>query len=109
MYTGSQVVGGSEVNQPIGHYTKGNKPAGFDVDQIFVSPSIKYSGCEVYAKATKYVNWKLLVLTLHVTYVLNSFTGDLSITVRGKILEGENFGEFGERLAIRQNFPHQYL
>ena len=30
-------------------------------------------------------------------------------TVRGKILEGENFGEFGERLAIRQNFPHQYL
>ena len=33
-------------------------------------------------------------------------------TVRGKILEGENFGEFGkfgERLAIRQNFPHQCL
>ena len=30
-------------------------------------------------------------------------------TVRGKILEGENFGEFGERLAIRQNFSHQYL
>ena len=30
-------------------------------------------------------------------------------TVRGKILAGENFGEFGERLAIRQNFPHQYL
>ena len=21
----------------------------------------------------------------------------------------ENFGEFGEQLAIRQNFPHQYL
>ena len=31
------------------------------------------------------------------------------ITVREKILEGENFGEFGEQLAIRQNFPHQYL
>ena len=30
-------------------------------------------------------------------------------TIRGKILEGENFGEFGERLAIRQNFPHQCL
>ena len=30
-------------------------------------------------------------------------------TVRGKILEGENFGEFGEWLAIRQNFSHQYL
>ena len=33
----------------------------------------------------------------------------LQSTVRGKILEGENFGEFGERLAIRQNFPYQYL
>ena len=30
-------------------------------------------------------------------------------TVCGKNLEGENFGEFGERLAIRQNFPQQYL
>ena len=30
-------------------------------------------------------------------------------TVGGKILEEENFGEFGERLAIRQSFPHQYL
>ena len=34
--------------------------------------------------------------------------GDVN-TVHGKILEGENFGEFGERLAIHQNFPHQYL
>ena len=33
----------------------------------------------------------------------------LGYTVHGKILAGENFGEFGERLAIRQNFPHQYL
>ena len=53
MYAGSLVVGGKEVNQPKGHYTKDNKPKGFDVDQIFVSPSIKYSGCEVYAKATE--------------------------------------------------------
>ena len=30
-------------------------------------------------------------------------------TVRGKILEGENFGEFGERLAIRQNFPPIFI
>ena len=32
----------------------------------------------------------------------------LSITVRGKNLEGENFGEFGEWCTIRQIFPHQY-
>ena len=41
-------------------------------------------------------------------FVKNSKQRILS-TVRGKILAGENFGEFGERLAIRQNFPHQYL
>ena len=50
MYVGSLIalVGGKEVNQP-----KGHKPKGFDVDQIVVSPSIKYSGCEVFAKATE--------------------------------------------------------
>ena len=32
-----------------------------------------------------------------------------SNTVRGKILEGENFGKFGEWQAIHQNFPCQYL
>ena len=53
VYVGSLVVGGAEVNQPKGHYTKDNRPKGFDVDQIFVSPSIKYAGYEVYAKATK--------------------------------------------------------
>ena len=51
MYVGNLIAGGSMVRQPKGHYTKDNKPAGFDVDHIFVSPSIKYSGCEVYAKA----------------------------------------------------------
>ena len=30
-------------------------------------------------------------------------------TIRGKILEAENFREFGEWQAIRQNFPYQYL
>ena len=50
---GNLIAGGTEVRQPRGHFTKHSKPVGFDVDQIFVSPSIKYSGCEVYAKATK--------------------------------------------------------
>ena len=50
---GNLIAGGTEVKQPKGHYTKDSRPKGFDVDQIFVSPSIKYSGCEVYAKATE--------------------------------------------------------
>ena len=36
MYVGSLVVGGKEVNQPKGHYTKDYRPKGFDVDRIFV-------------------------------------------------------------------------
>ena len=31
----------------------------------------------------------------------------LHTTVRGKNLEGENFGEFGEWCTIRQIFPRQ--
>ena len=53
MCVGSLVAGGAEVHQPKGHFTKDKRPKGFDVDQIFVSPSIKYSGCEVYARATE--------------------------------------------------------
>ena len=53
IYVGNLIAGGTEVNQPKGHYTKNNRPAGFDVDQIFVSPSIKYSGHEAYARATE--------------------------------------------------------
>ena len=53
IYVGNLIAGGTEVNQPIGHYTKNSRPAGFDVDQIFVSPSIKYSGHEAYARATE--------------------------------------------------------
>ena len=49
------MVGDKAVNPAKGHFTWDNKPKGFDVDQMFVSPSIKYSGCEVYAKATQQV------------------------------------------------------
>ena len=32
-----------------------------------------------------------------------------SHTVREKVLEGENFGEFGKWLYNLPNFPHQYI
>ena len=53
MYVGNLVTGGAKVTQPKGHFDANNRPRGFDVNQIFVSPSIKYSGSEVYAKATE--------------------------------------------------------
>ena len=53
VYVGDLIAGGTKVRQPEGHFTKDRKPAGFDVDQIFVSPSIKYSGCDSYAIPTR--------------------------------------------------------
>ena len=38
--------------------------------------------------------------------LLNSFLGK---NLLKEYRTWENFGEFGERLAIHQNFPHQYL
>ena len=44
---------GIELNPPPGHFdpkVKGKgPPKGFDVSQIYLSPSIRYSGCDVYA------------------------------------------------------------
>ena len=53
MCVGNLIAGGTKVNQPKGHYTKDYRPTGFDVDRIFVSPSIKYSGCKAYAKVAE--------------------------------------------------------
>ena len=54
---GAIIAGGSMVKQPKGHFTESKKPTkDFDVNQIFVSPSIKYSGCEVYAKSKEWVS-----------------------------------------------------
>jgi hypothetical protein len=47
--------GGSELNEGEGHYNDNWKPKGFDTKKIFVSPSVKYSGCAVYAKKQRYI------------------------------------------------------
>ena len=52
---GDMTLHPSEVSQPEGHYTETYKPSGFDVCQVFVSPSIKYcTDGEVYAKSYRY-------------------------------------------------------
>ena len=38
------------VTEREGHYNDDRKPEGFDTKQVFVSPSIKYSGHPAYAK-----------------------------------------------------------
>ena len=50
--SGDVALGGKRLSEEDGHYNDARKPAGFDTKQIFVSPSMRYSGCNVYAKAT---------------------------------------------------------
>lgn len=52
--TGDVAFGGSKVHEAEGHYNDHRKPKGFDTRKIFVSPSIKYSGCPAYAQKQRY-------------------------------------------------------
>ena len=47
---GTKLENNHVVTQPQGHYTASCRPDYFDINQIFVSPSPIYAGCEVYAK-----------------------------------------------------------
>jgi hypothetical protein len=47
---GDITLGGTKINEAEGHYNDKWKPQGFDTRQIFLSPSMKYAGLQVYAK-----------------------------------------------------------
>ncbi|XP_077984772.1 neuralized-like protein 4 [Glandiceps talaboti] len=49
---GDILMGGKQLSELPGHFTPSCKPKGFDTKQIFLSPSIRYSGCDVYAKSS---------------------------------------------------------
>ena len=50
--SGDYTFGGHQITRPETHFNEKYKPEGFDVRQIFVSPSIKYcTNGEVYAKS----------------------------------------------------------
>ncbi|XP_066265551.1 uncharacterized protein [Branchiostoma lanceolatum] len=55
---GDTVLGGHRLGEKPGHITPDSKPEGFDTRQVFVSPSIKYAGCEVYASPQRYKDKK---------------------------------------------------
>ena len=48
--TGDVALGGMMINEGEGHFKDDWKPKGFDTKQIFLSPSMKYAGLQVYAK-----------------------------------------------------------
>jgi len=50
--SGDYTFGGHQVTRPETHFNEKFKPEGFDVQQIFVSPSIKYcTNGEVFARS----------------------------------------------------------
>lgn len=53
LFTDDITPDGLKLSPPDGHFTKTSKPDGFEIKQVFVSPSIKYSGLPVYAPLTR--------------------------------------------------------
>ncbi|XP_073234816.1 neuralized-like protein 4 [Porites lutea] len=47
---GDVALGGRKLSEEEGHFNDNRKPSGFDTKQIFVSPSVRYSGHNSYAK-----------------------------------------------------------
>lgn len=53
---------GTTLNPPSNHYTHDRKPAGFNIKQVFISPSICYSGKTVYAPQKRYLFYRLYII-----------------------------------------------
>ncbi|XP_070553265.1 neuralized-like protein 4 [Ptychodera flava] len=53
---GDVIMGGKELGEREGHFCPTWKPKGFDTKQIFLSPSIRYSGHRVYAFPNDYTD-----------------------------------------------------
>ncbi|XP_070554676.1 neuralized-like protein 4 [Ptychodera flava] len=51
---GDTLLGGRKLSEGPGHYTDDWKPKDFDTKQIFMSPSVRYSGMDVYAPACEF-------------------------------------------------------
>ena len=68
---GDVALGGNELQEGEGHYNDKWKPTGFDTKKIFLSPSIKYSGCPVYAKKQRYmITFPYNLYIMHVQFII---------------------------------------
>ncbi|XP_022100637.1 neuralized-like protein 4 isoform X3 [Acanthaster planci] len=55
---GDIALGGDQLTEQPGHFNDSHKPKDFDTKQIFISPSMNYAGCNVYAKKQKFTDPK---------------------------------------------------
>ncbi|PFX18848.1 Neuralized-like protein 4 [Stylophora pistillata] len=53
---GDVALGGRKLSEVDGHFNDNRKPTGFDTKQIFVSPSVRYSGHNCYAKPKSFTH-----------------------------------------------------
>ncbi|CAH1248596.1 NEURL4 [Branchiostoma lanceolatum] len=51
---GDVTLGGYRLGEKPGHFTPKRKPDGFDTQQVFVTPSVKYAGLDAYAPPQRY-------------------------------------------------------
>ncbi|XP_077977708.1 neuralized-like protein 4 [Glandiceps talaboti] len=47
-------MGGKKLSEREGHFNDERKPKNFDTKQVFLSPSIRYSGHKIYAHPSKF-------------------------------------------------------
>ena len=59
---GDVALGGKKLSEEEGHFDDDRKPKGFDTKQIFVSPSVRYSGHNTYAKPKRCLQSFYLIL-----------------------------------------------
>ena len=52
-YTGDRTRSGEKLREVKGHFNDKRKPNGFNTEQIFLSPSIRYAADESYAKSER--------------------------------------------------------
>ncbi|KAI0226307.1 hypothetical protein LSAT2_023080 [Lamellibrachia satsuma] len=53
---GDVALGGKKIGERPGHFSDERKPARFNTKKVFLSPSILYAGCDVYATPSSYVD-----------------------------------------------------
>ncbi|XP_077863669.1 uncharacterized protein LOC144348043 [Saccoglossus kowalevskii] len=53
---GDKLMGGEILGEREGHFNDKRKPKGFDTKQLFLSPTIRYSGRDVYAKPSNFTD-----------------------------------------------------
>ena len=52
-HKGDVALGGLTIGERPGHFDDQSKPSGFNTKKVFLSPSIRYAGCNTYATQSR--------------------------------------------------------